>query len=67
MAKQIDPVCALHGKRWSEHKSGRCLYCCICFRLLTEDDCATDKEGQKWDVCKGSCAIQAGLGETETA
>lgn len=49
----IDPVCAFHGKRWSEHEGGRCLYCCLCFRSdLTPDDCWEDEHGQKWDVCK---------------
>lgn len=45
----IDPVCAIHGKRWSEH---RCLYCCHCFDTLTDDECWTDSDGHKWDVCK---------------
>lgn len=54
----FDPVCAMHGKRRSEHV---CLYCCICFTDLTPDECATDSEGQKWDACKGLCAIEAGV------
>jgi hypothetical protein len=58
----IDPFCAHHGKRWSEHEGGRCLFCCICFSSLTPGDCATDSKGQKWDVCAdGDCAQQAGL------
>jgi hypothetical protein len=60
-----DPVCAIHGKRWSEHPGGRCLYCCICFRPLEPEQCATDSLGQKWDVCAGwltgPCATEAGL------
>jgi len=48
----LDPVCAIHGQRWSEHDGGRCLYCCICFRPLTVEECATDSSGQRWDVCK---------------
>lgn len=47
----IDPVCAFHGKRWSEHEGGRCLYCCICFTSLTPDECATGSDGVKWDIC----------------
>jgi hypothetical protein len=57
----VDPVCAIHGKRWSDHEGGRCLYCCICFRSLTPDECAVDRDGQKWDLCEGACALEAGL------
>ncbi len=35
--------------------------CCICFEGLTADKCAVDADGQKWDVCKGKCAKEAGL------
>lgn len=59
----IDPVCAFHGKRMSEHEGGRCLYCCICFTSLEPDTCVVDTDGQKWDVCKGQCAIEAGIQE----
>jgi hypothetical protein len=58
----VDPVCAIHGKKWSEHEGGKCLYCCICFKPLTPDECAVDSDGQKWDVCKGDCAQAAGVG-----
>jgi hypothetical protein len=47
----FDPVCLFHGKRWSEHEGGRCLYCCLCFKTLTPDECAVDADGQKWDMC----------------
>jgi hypothetical protein len=47
----IDPVCAFHGKRWSEHEGGRCLYCCICFDPLTPEECHVDEAGDRWDVC----------------
>ncbi len=57
----IDPYCAFHGIRQSEHELGRCLYCCICFKILSADECAVDSEGQKWDACKGQCAKEAGL------
>lgn len=60
-AAVIDPVCVIHGRRWSEHDGGRCLYCCICFRPLEADECATDSSGQKWDVCRGDCAREAGI------
>lgn len=36
------------------------LICCICFTGLTPDDCAVDWRGDKWDTCKGACAIGAG-------
>ena len=45
----LDPVCAIHGKRMSEH---RCLYCCLCFKSLTPEECSLDEDGQKQDVCK---------------
>lgn len=43
----IDPVCAFHGLRSSEHV---CLYCCLCFGTLTPDECWEDAEGVKWDM-----------------
>lgn len=62
----IDPVCAFHGKRWSEHEGGHCLYCCICFKTLTPDECAADADGQKWDVCDTEeCRYLAGLTKEE--
>jgi hypothetical protein len=51
----IDPVCLIHGKRWSEHEHGRCLYCCLCFKPLTVDECHVDEDGQREDVCN-ECA-----------
>ena len=62
----IDPVCAIHGKKASEHEDGRCLYCCICFKTLDLQACVEDISGQKWDVCKGQCAIEAGIEEKES-
>lgn len=37
--------------------------CCICFIRLTNEACVVDKEGIKWDCCKGTCAKQAGIDE----
>lgn len=37
--------------------------CAICFTALTPEECAEDAEGQKWDLCKGHCAQQAGVVE----
>jgi len=48
VGEPIDPVCLFHGLRRSEHY---CLYCCLCFKTLTPDECWTDEEGQKWDKC----------------
>lgn len=61
MYGQVDPVCLVHGKRWSDHDGGRCLYCSICFKPLAPDECAVDSAGQKWDLCKGQCAREAGV------
>lgn len=47
----IDPFCAFHNKRWSEHEGGKCLYCCLCFSTLTPDECYVDPNGTRWDVC----------------
>jgi hypothetical protein len=63
LSAMIDPVCAFHGKRMSEHEGGRCLYCCICYRSLEPAECVVDSDGQKWDVCKGACAQEAGIDE----
>jgi hypothetical protein len=39
--------------------------CEICFAGLTEDECAEDVYGQKWDLCKGLCAQEAGIEERQ--
>lgn len=58
----IDPVCVFHGMKWSEHEGGRCLYCCICFKTLTPDECAIDYEGVRWDVCTDpGCIYMSGI------
>ncbi len=36
-------------------------FCEICFTQLTPDVCVVDRDGQKWDVCRGECARQAGI------
>lgn len=51
---KIDPVCLVHGKRMSQH---RCLYCCLCFKSLTPEECNVREDGQKEDVCK-PCALK---------
>lgn len=37
--------------------------CEICFHGLNEDTCVEDADGVKWDICKGICAVQAGIKE----
>ncbi len=44
----IDPVCLVHGLKYSEHQ---CLFCCLCFKSLVLEECALDAEGNKEDVC----------------
>lgn len=48
----IDPVCLAHGKKMSEHQ---CLFCCMCFKDLTPEECNVLPSGDKEDVCK-ECA-----------
>lgn len=38
-------------------------FCSICFSGLTFEQCAEDVSGDKWDVCKGKCAREAGIEE----
>lgn len=44
----IDPTCLIHGLKKSEHL---CLYCCLCFKSLTPDECSRDDDGIAQDVC----------------
>ena len=39
-------------------------FCEICFTGLTVSACAVDAGGDRWDVCKGECARQAGIEES---
>lgn len=55
-----DPFCAIHGKRWSEHAEGRCLYCCLCFKPLTVEECHLLPGGLREDVCE-PCALLESL------
>ena len=50
--RTIDPVCLHHGKKMSEHELGFCLYCCLCFKTLTIEECNVLDDGKKEDVCK---------------
>lgn len=38
-------------------------FCAICFAGLTPATCAVDTDGQRWDLCRGDCARQAGVTE----
>lgn len=42
-------------------------FCEICFTGLTPHTCAVDKQGTRWDLCKGECARQAGVDEARQA
>ena len=53
MQQSIDPVCLIHGKKKSEHL---CLYCCLCYKSLTPDECNVLEDGKKEDVCKPCAA-----------
>lgn len=44
----MDPFCLFHGKRRSEHL---CLYCCLCFENLTEEQCNRTEDGKLENVC----------------
>lgn len=51
---EFDPVCLVHGKKMSEHY---CLYCCLCFKPLTFEECHIKDNGEREDVCE-DCAAQ---------
>lgn len=51
--EKIDPVCLMHGKKMSEHV---CLYCCLCFKNLTPEECYVREDGVKEDVCEDCAA-----------
>ena len=56
IVSSIDPVCAFHGKRRSEHI---CLYCCLCFDPLTPEQCSINAEGEREDVCVPCAKFEA--------
>lgn len=55
----VDPVCAFHGRRWSEHPDGRCLYCALCFTTLSFEECHELPDGSREDVCEDCAALEA--------
>lgn len=40
-------------------------FCCVCMKGLKSEECAVDKDGVRWDVCKGECAREAGVEEVD--
>ncbi len=44
----IDPTCAVHGKKMSEHE---CIYCSLCFKTMTKEERFVDSDGIPWDIC----------------
>lgn len=48
MSENIDAVCLIHGKKHSEHD---CLFCGLCFKPLTVEECAYLPNGKREDVC----------------
>lgn len=44
----IDPVCTIHGLRFSKHD---CLYCCLCFKDLVPAECHELEDGTREDMC----------------
>ena len=48
----VDPTCLFHGKKHSEH---HCLFCCLCYKALTIEECHLLPTGEREDVCE-TCA-----------
>ena len=61
----IDPTCAFHGIKWSEHEGGRCLHCPLCFRSDLGYPKHVDADGQMWDVCVECVEMEAHMGREE--
>jgi len=59
----IDPVCLIHGKKKSEHE---CLYCCLCFKPLTIEECHITSDGQREDVCNECAENENAQNKTKT-
>lgn len=57
MRWESEPVCLFHGIPHSEHEHGRCLYCALCFKPLTLEECNVLADGRREDVCV-PCAEQ---------
>jgi hypothetical protein len=57
MSENVNAVCLIHGKKYSEHD---CLYCGLCFKPLTVEQCAYLPDGKREDVC-----IECAMAERE--
>ena len=64
---QIDPVCLFHGKKWSEHEGGRCLFCALCFDTDPPSGWWRDEEGTAWDICNECKILEDLAAEREKA
>jgi hypothetical protein len=60
--KFVDPVCAFHGMRWSEHV---CMYCCLCFKDLSWDDSNVLADGTREDVCRECAEMESQIKTSE--
>ena len=60
--RNIDPVCLIHGKKWSEnppHWAGKCMYCCLCFKVLNSlKECNLLPNGSYEDICLDCAKIE---------
>lgn len=59
-----EPVCLIHGLAWREHAGGRCLFCCLCFRELTVEECHVQADGTRIDVCDDCAAKESAAHRT---
>lgn len=48
LPEMIDPTCLFHGKKKSEHV---CLYCSLCYKDLTPEECNLLPNGERESVC----------------
>ena len=63
---KFDPFCAHHGIRWSEHESGRCLFCAICADPLTPQECSFLPDGSRENICIPCAMKERGLEREKT-
>ena len=55
-----DYTCLIHGKKMSEHD---CIYCCLCFKSLTLEQCHLLSNGKREDVCNECAARETKLAQ----
>lgn len=61
MSIALDPTCLIHGLKMSKHQ---CLFCCLCFKTLTVDECHVLPDGTKEDVCNDCAQAEESHGKT---